>query len=416
MIVRQSSSEFSGDSSGFLGDESIRGGFTEGNVCGEGASCVVYHMNLQGLHLAVKRLREVWRDDPLYRASFRKEFLIGRGLKHDALPIYREFSDGPDEVYIVMDFIDGYSLSGFVCSEEGQLFFRSKENVERFLRELVNVVGYLHRKGVIHCDIKPDNLLLRHTDRGLMLIDFDKAYCDTFDRTSGGTPGFSDLLTIGDRPTSATDFLAIGKVFDYLVENVAGFPVRRFKHFRRECDRPDASVEKLAAALKLRSCGRALVLVVLFAIIGFFAYKILPDMSSEVTEEKFPDTVLIKSKELVLPEAMVAPESAVPVVIADFDKKMAEFSQEAQTSLDELNSGALTDEQIRNKMSEMVETYTAEYHAILTEYKAGHPEDDGINVELAVARAAENSRAFALLQAFTRAAGDTIKARHPGSY
>lgn len=309
MIINSCSSDFSGDSSAFSGNESIRSGFTDENICGEGATCVVYQMNLQGLHVAVKRLRDEYLDEPIHRAAFRKEFNIGRQLKHDALPTYRELNEDGDEIYIVMDFIDGVSLSKFIATEEGQRFFSSSENVRRFLLELVGVVGYLHRKGVIHCDIKPDNIMLRHSDRGLMLIDLDKAYSDTLDRTSGGTYGFSDLLESGEKPTAAKDFAAIGKVIDFIAANSSRFPVSVFKRFRDECNNPYTSVEKLCETLQPRS-HRGLWIVGIMLIsciiigIGLLVYRNVSKNAHNVVSEIkstqiLTDTVTEKTEEVV---------------------------------------------------------------------------------------------------------------------
>lgn len=77
--------------------------FTDANVCGESASCVVYRMRLDGAQVAVKRLKQGYRANPLYVAAYEKEYQIGRQLKHDALPVYREFHEDKDELYIIME-------------------------------------------------------------------------------------------------------------------------------------------------------------------------------------------------------------------------------------------------------------------------------------------------------------------------
>lgn len=95
---------------------------------------------------------------------------------------------------------------------------------------------------------------------------------------------------------------------------------------------------------------------------------------------------------------------------------MTFFIQDAQKDLDDLSAGTLSDSQIRDIMTKIVKAYTSGYHNLLNDYKDENPEADGIDVELAVAKAAEKSRASNLLQKFTQAASDTIKARHPESY
>lgn len=428
------SSSYTEEASGFSGNDSIISALTDANVCGEGATCRVYQMNLQGLHVAVKRLRRDYLGDPTHRAAYRKEFGIGRRLKHDALPTYREFRDDIEEVHIVMDFIDGVSLSGFIASEEGRRYFSSAENVRRFLSELVGVTGYLHRKGVIHCDIKPENIMLRHSDRGLMLIDLDKAYSDILNTTSGGTSGFSDLLKAGEKPTVRKDFVAIGKVLDHIAEKASRFPTRRFSHFREECDNPDATIDLLNDSLRRRTDNRLRTGIILFGLcamtgIGYYAFiRPLSVEESEVHEvigsDKVSADTLTPSVSLVpvaenngnTTEPSVIPQSSRQITINDFDEKMADVIRDIQISLSALSAGTLSDSQIRTSVLSLSDTYHSSYHALLAGYKSEYPEVPGIDVELAVAKASEKSKAIRLLEELTRAARDTIMTRHPESY
>lgn len=242
------SSFFSSDFTNFpeLDEEGL---YAAENICGVGASCSVYSGYVKGLKVAIKRLKEEYLTNPLYVEAFRKEFQIGRRLKHESLPVYRAFRADLDEVYIVMDFIDGCSVMDFMETAEGRDWFSKRENVGRFLRQLLGGIGYLHRSGVIHCDLKPANIMLRHSDRRVVLIDLDKSYSDTFDRTHGGTPGSSDPLRCGLKPTVNKDFTAIGNLIGWLGSRADDFPIRWFKEFCNECGKPDATYERLSALL-----------------------------------------------------------------------------------------------------------------------------------------------------------------------
>lgn len=199
-------------------EDLIHNSFTAENICGKSASCIVYQMRRQGLRVAVKRLKAEYCTEPTHVNSYRKEYQLGEQLKHDALPVYRDMHEDVNEVYIVMDFVDGISLSDFLETEAGKEYLRNAENVKRFLTQLLDVVTYLHRSGVIHCDIKPANTMLRHSDRGVMLLDMDKCYSDSLDRTHGGTAFICDPLDNGDKPTVAKDFSAIGNLIDYIAQ------------------------------------------------------------------------------------------------------------------------------------------------------------------------------------------------------
>lgn len=401
------------------GNDIIKVGFTDENICGEGASCVVYQMRLGGLRVAVKRLKPAYRTNPTYVAAYSKEFSIGQRLKHDALPIYRELRSELDDVYIVMDFIDGISLNDFIKTEDGRQYFHQADNARRFLKELLGVVIYLHRSGVIHCDIKPANVMLRHSDRGAMLFDFDKCYCDTFDLTHGGTTLFSDALPEGEKPTVRKDFAAIGYIVDFIADNVSGFPSSEFRKFRQECDVESPDAYKLQTALNAttktyyRFIGVAIVAAVI-AIPLFLmverktAYEEIPTAPSLIPVR---DTIVVQPT--ASPSVSTQPTSKI---IIDFDGEMDAFIQEGNSAMSELKSGRLSNDEIREQIYHLTEIYTETYGNMVSEYKRTYPMESAIDIEMAVARASENSAAVLLFQQFTAAATDTINLRNPEIY
>lgn len=432
MIINSNPSDFTEDSSSFSENESILSGFTDENLCGEGATCRVYHIKLQGLHVALKRLRDEYLGEPIHEAAFRKEFKIGQQLKHDALPVYREMRADDMEVYIVMDFIDGISVDDFLKKEEGRRYFQSADNVRRFLSELIGVVGYLHRKGIIHCDIKPANIMLRHSDRGVMLIDLDKAYSDTLDTTSGGSSNFSSPVKYGKKPTAWKDFEAIGKILDFIAEKTPSFPNRRFKRFRAECDNPTTTPEELIAALRRKSRTGLWIGVLLSGItivcgIVYYYYSntsesALREVPEVETYEESADTVSSHENNSVSPQRIPETQPSQPesrqlqISVAEFDNRMNDFTQEAHKGLSMLSSEPLSDRQITDLMHNIILSHSSKYQAVLSAYKAENPEISGIDVELAMARTFEKSKAKILLEQITQAVRDTIVARHPESH
>lgn len=421
MISKKTPSDFSNES--FDREETrpndISWQFTPENICGEGASCIVYRVQLDGARVAVKRLKEKLLGNPNYVNGFKKEYAIGRNLKHNALPTYRVLRAEMNEVYVVMDYVDGVTVKDFIKTDEGKKYFSSSANVRRFFTELVDVVAYLHRSGVIHCDIKPGNIMLRHTDRGVMLLDLDKSYSDTLNATHGGTVNSSDPLPTDEIPTAQKDILAIDRLMDNIAECVPNFPTRRFRRFHSDCRNDKADIETLRSGLQIRSTAVLIpalmigVVVLIIAII--FSGKKNGDTTTPIenlTPVKDTVVTVIESQPVTINQASGSTSS----IEINFDDKMSSFSTEAELALQSLSAGTLSNAEISDLMMKLVEDYTTAYGKLVEDSKATNPRIPATDVELAVARASERSRASQLLQQFTRAAADTINARSTESY
>ncbi|MCM1311062.1 MAG: protein kinase [Bacteroides sp.] len=195
-----------------------------------GSTCDAYECIVQRRRVFVKRLKAEYRDNPLYRAAFDKEYDLGVSLSHPSLPRYVGF--GGD--YIVMDFIEGDTLADLIKRDDPRL--KNRKFVRRLLLELVDVVDYLHHRNIVHCDIKADNVIISpYDDRPATLIDLDKAYTSWLDSTHGNTQKYGcDGCADG-----AIDFRGIGKIASQLgQEKVA-----------RVCEMDDVSVESIRQAL-----------------------------------------------------------------------------------------------------------------------------------------------------------------------
>ncbi len=103
------------------------------------------------------------------RRLFKQEAEILEKLgKHDKIPtLLAEFAEN-EEFYLVQQFIDGYPLNQEILP--GQPW--NEYQVIRLLTEILEILVFIHGQGVIHQDIKPNNLIRRSADHKLILIDF----------------------------------------------------------------------------------------------------------------------------------------------------------------------------------------------------------------------------------------------------
>ena len=127
----------------------------------------------------------------------KREYELSIGLSHPGLAYvftYEEFS--PVGPCLVQEFVDGETLAQWLTHNPG-----TKER-RRIFSELLSVVGYLHQKGIIHNDLKPDNILITRSSGALKLIDLGFSDNDSHTRKAlGGTPGYAspELLAAGAR-------------------------------------------------------------------------------------------------------------------------------------------------------------------------------------------------------------------------
>lgn len=142
-----------------------------------------------GIHkrLGQKVVLKKIRTDRVNLISKDLEIKVLLNLKHTYLPRILDFWSYNDEVYTVMEYIEGKSLKE--CIDEGRRF--SEKEVIRLTRQLAEVLKYLHESSlhIIHGDIKPANIMLTPEDN-ICLIDFNVSVLQSEGIDS--TIGYSD--------------------------------------------------------------------------------------------------------------------------------------------------------------------------------------------------------------------------------
>ena len=131
-------------------------------------------------------------EDKVIFARFRNEVLVARALAHpNIVRLYDFGSAGKGYYYISMEYVQGYSLKDRIYSPK--LEELSFPEICRILYEIGSGLAYAHKKGVIHRDMKPDNILLtpggdvRISDFGLArTVAADKGFTQTGETV--GTP------------------------------------------------------------------------------------------------------------------------------------------------------------------------------------------------------------------------------------
>ncbi len=146
------------------------GAYTIESEIGRGGMGVVYRAHDEKLKrtVAVKVLPPelAYRRD--IRARFVREAETAARLSHPNIVPIHTVGDAHDLVYFVMGYVDGESLAVRI-KRRGRL---SVDEVRRIMRETADALGAAHQQGVIHRDVKPDNILLEGTRGRVMVTDF----------------------------------------------------------------------------------------------------------------------------------------------------------------------------------------------------------------------------------------------------
>ncbi|HTY06189.1 MAG TPA: protein kinase [Gemmatimonadales bacterium] len=159
--------------------------YTVDSEIGRGGMGVVYNAKDERLkrRVAIKVLPPELAFREEIRLRFLREAETAARLSHPHIVPIFSVGEGPDGlVYFIMAFVDGEPLSGKL-QRRGTL---PPEEVRRILLETVDALGAAHALGIVHRDVKPDNILLEGSRGRVMVTDFGIAKALS-SATGGGT-------------------------------------------------------------------------------------------------------------------------------------------------------------------------------------------------------------------------------------
>lgn len=188
---------------------------------GFGQTYIVEDIHLPGHPKCVlKHLRPTSTDPEVLTTAgrlFQKEAETLQQLgNHEQIPRLLAYFQEESEFYLVQEFISGHLLSReFIPGHKW-----SETQVIKMLLEVLRIVEFVHSHGVIHRDIKPDNIIRRRLDNKLVLIDFGSIKqlrnqtalaAGLKNRTIAiGTPGYMPSEQNRGMPRPNSDIFALG--------------------------------------------------------------------------------------------------------------------------------------------------------------------------------------------------------------
>ena len=148
-------------------------GFTITEKLGEGGMATVYKVIQESLQrpVAIKILSANLKDHPEILARFESESLIIAQLNHPhIIHVIDKGVTSKGRPYFVMEYVEGMTLEDAI--NLGKLDFPKKLDV---LVQICKALGYAHKNGVVHRDIKPGNILIDR-DAQVRVVDFGIAH------------------------------------------------------------------------------------------------------------------------------------------------------------------------------------------------------------------------------------------------
>jgi serine/threonine-protein kinase len=206
-------------------------------LLGKGAMGTVYRARhvLLGREVAIKVLSPEYVARPEIVQRFFREARVVNDIDHEHIVEVTDFIEAPGLAYIVMELLEGASLRDLMA-ERGRKYPPVKRIVG-LMSQLCEALEAAHAKGVVHRDLKPDNVFVvkRDGDDFVKVLDFGVAKLSDLDHTATsagmilGTPHYmSPEQALGHEVDPHTDVWAAGVVLYELLSGQVPFTAPSF--------------------------------------------------------------------------------------------------------------------------------------------------------------------------------------------
>lgn len=165
-------------------------------------------------YVAIKVLHENYSKDPAFQERFKMEARAAANLSHPNIVTVHDFGFDFGQLFIVMEYLPGKDLKT-ILRQRGR--FTVEEAIPLIVQACAGI-GYAHRAGLVHCDVKPHNMIVTPDSR-LKVTDFGIARAlstiqpdERADVVWGSPQYFSPEQAVGEAPSPSSDVYSLGIV------------------------------------------------------------------------------------------------------------------------------------------------------------------------------------------------------------
>lgn len=248
----------------------------------------VFTANYNGKKVIIKALKKECADDAACKASLKQEFETTSILDNKYIRRALDFVqiEGMGDC-IVFEYVEGKSLAEHV--RVGTL---SEKQVKSVLAEVCEALYYLHRNGIVHCNLNPDNIMVTANDCRVKLIDIGvpetKQEADR-ELLIKEMEFVAPEIIKGEDVDSRADIYSIGKIMEFIGErNISKQFTAVATHctqFSRE-QRFDNISDVRSAITKGHSFVKLIIVAVVLAILAGLAVIYVPKIKANVEKER----------------------------------------------------------------------------------------------------------------------------------
>lgn len=200
------------------------GSYTDFLLLRETSSARLYRASKAGRYVLLKTTKD---NSGMSIAMLKREYEMSLTLNHYHIPyVFTYEQSTPVGPAIVMEYVDGRSLNEFLAEKP------SLDSRRRVFDQILAVVAYIHKNGIVHNDIKPENILISRINNDVKLLDFGLSDKDAHYLTHalGCTPSYAspELLAQGD-VDARSDIFSLGRIMQLI------FGAKRYAKVSTRC-------------------------------------------------------------------------------------------------------------------------------------------------------------------------------------